>query len=68
MNTKEYVNDVLVVRYLKEFGMDILELAVTCKCKKFFSEEIIQKILSYIWSGKSFKIVCNSELVYKLLL
>jgi hypothetical protein len=49
-NTKENVVDVLVIRYLKELGMDCLELAVLCKCERFVSNTTVQRILDYIWS------------------
>ena len=51
-NTRENVNDVLVIRYLKDLEMDILELAVHCKCKRFVSNSTVQCILDNIWQGK----------------
>ena len=43
---------VIVLRYLQEFGMDVLELAVECQCEKFVSNLVVQKILDEIWKGK----------------
>jgi hypothetical protein len=51
-NTRENVNDVLVIRYLKDLEMDSLELAVHCKCKRFVSNSTVQCILDNIWLGK----------------
>ena len=48
-NTRENVVDVLVKRYLKDLGMDCLELADLCKCSKFLSNSTVQRVLDYIW-------------------
>ena len=48
-NTRESVVDVLVIRYLKELGMDCLELAHLCKCRRFLSNSTVQRVLDYIW-------------------
>ena len=48
-NTRETVLDVLVLRYLKDLGMDCLELAVLCKCQRFVSNASVQRILDHIW-------------------
>jgi hypothetical protein len=45
------VDDVLIIRYIKEYGLDCLELAVECKCKKFLSSPIVQSNLNNIWRG-----------------
>ena len=51
-NTRENVADVLVMRYMKEFSMDCLEMAVHCQCKRFVSNVTVQRILDNIWTGK----------------
>ena len=48
-NTREVVSDVLIRRYIKEYGMDCLQLAVECKCEKFVSSSVVQRSLNYIW-------------------
>jgi hypothetical protein len=48
--TRDNVYDVLVLRYLKDFEMDVLELACECKCENFVSNIIIQNILNNLWS------------------
>jgi hypothetical protein len=42
-NTRDTVLDVLVLRYLKDLGMDCLELAVLCKCQRFVSNASVQR-------------------------
>jgi hypothetical protein len=42
-NTRESVVDVLVIRYLRELGMDCLELANLCECKRFLSNSTVQR-------------------------
>jgi hypothetical protein len=59
-NTRDVINDVLIVRYIPLFQMDCLELAMTCKCKQFLSNSTIQDILDNIWKGQQHK---DSELV-----
>jgi hypothetical protein len=51
--TRDNVYDVLVLRYLKDFEMDVLELACECKCENFVSNIIVQNILDNIWSHKN---------------
>lgn len=51
--TRENVEDVLIRRYIKELGMDVIELAVECKCEKFVSDIIIQNSLDNIWYGRN---------------
>ncbi len=51
-NTRENVNDVLVIRYIRHLEMDSLELAVRCKCKRFVSNTTVQSILDNIWEGR----------------
>ncbi len=51
-NTRECVDDVLVIRYLKHFKMDCLELAIESKCEKFVSNSMVQNILDKIWTGE----------------
>ena len=48
-NTIENVVNVLVIRYFPELGMDCLELAVLCQCKRFVSNSTVQRILDYAW-------------------
>ena len=52
-NTRECVNDVLVIRYIRDLEMDSLELAVHCKCDRFVSNSTVQSILDNIWRGKT---------------
>jgi hypothetical protein len=42
----------LVLRYLKDFEMDVLEIACECKCENFVSNIIVQNILNDIWFHK----------------
>ncbi len=49
--TRDNADDVFILRYLKEYQMDCLELAVVCDCKGFVSNEIIQNILDNLWTG-----------------
>ena len=49
--TRKVVDDVLIIRYIKHLEMDCLELAVHCKCKRFVSNPLIQRILDTIWNG-----------------
>lgn len=71
-NTRENVIDVLVIRYIKELGMDCLELAVRkCKCYRFVSNATVQRILDYKWRdtrNKSFKKVNQNIDSIKLVL
>ena len=46
------VADVLIFRYLKDFKMDCLEVAIECDCKTFVSSGAVQKALDKIWLGK----------------
>jgi|LakMenEpi03Aug12_release.lakeMendotaPanAssembly.Ray.scaffolds.fasta_scaffold4764756_1 hypothetical protein len=50
-HTREVVNDVLITRYIKEYGMDCLQLSVECGCEKFVSSSIVQRNLFTIWRG-----------------
>ena len=52
-HTRENVEDVLVRRYIRDIGMDVIELALHCKCERFVSHLVIQKSLDNIWNGKS---------------
>jgi hypothetical protein len=52
LNTRDLIKDVLPVRYIPLFGMDCLQLAMHCQCKRFLSTPIIQNILDDIWKGK----------------
>ena len=69
-NTRENVIDVLVIRYIKEFGMDCLELAALCKCEKFVSHSTVQRILDHLWQdtrdkeNEKVKITCYID--YKI--
>jgi hypothetical protein len=49
--TRDNADDVFILRYLKEYEIDCLELAVVCDCKRFVSNEIIQNILENLWTG-----------------
>ena len=60
-NTTENVEDVLVVRFLDDFGMDCIELAILCKCERFISHTTVQNILETIWKGK---IIYNKSVYY----
>ena len=62
-HTREVVCDVLVKRYIKDYGMDCLQLAVLCKCKNFVSSEIVQNNLQKIWKGTKSS---QTELVFIL--
>jgi hypothetical protein len=46
------VDDVLIVRYFKEFKMDCLDLAIECECEQFVSTQMVQRVLDKIWLGK----------------
>ena len=59
-NTRDIINDTLIVRYIEPFKMDCLELAVTCDCKKFLSQPTIQKVMDNLWKGTT---IDESELV-----
>ena len=50
-HTREIVDDVLIIRYIDLVGMDCLQLAVECKCRKFISSSIVQSCLNDIWKG-----------------
>ena len=49
--TRDNANDVFILRFLKEYEMDCLELAVVCDCKGFVSNEIILNVLDNLWTG-----------------
>ena len=51
-NTTEAVDDVLIIRYIRQLKMDHLELAFICKCSKFLSNNLVQRVLNDIWKGK----------------
>jgi hypothetical protein len=48
---RDNTDDVFILRFLKEYQMDCLELAVVCDCKRFVSNEIIQNTLNNLWTG-----------------
>ena len=45
LGTTEKVEDVLTVRFLEDFGMDCIELAILCKSERFISHKTVQNIL-----------------------
>ena len=47
-NTTEMVEDVLIVRFLEDFGMDCIELAIICKCENFISHTTVQNIFGMV--------------------
>jgi hypothetical protein len=49
--TRDNANHVFILRFLKEYEMDCLELAVVCDCKGFVANEIFQKTLDNLWTG-----------------
>jgi succinate dehydrogenase flavin-adding protein (antitoxin of CptAB toxin-antitoxin module) len=51
-NTSEAVDDVLIIRYIRQLDIDHLELAYICNCKKFISNSLVQRVLDKIWKGK----------------
>ena len=51
-DTTEAVDDVLVIRYIRQFNMDHLELAFFCKCSKFLSNKLVQRVVDRMWTGK----------------
>ena len=51
--TAEKVEDVLIVRFLEDFGMDCIELAILCRCERFISYTTVQNILETIWNGEN---------------
>ncbi len=51
-NTRDSINDLLVVRYIPLVDMDCLELASKCQCSSFLATHIVQHILNNIWTGK----------------
>ena len=51
-NTTESVDDVLIIRYIKELKLDHLDLAVVCKCKNFVSNSLVQRVLDNLWKRK----------------
>ena len=56
-NTTDAVDDVLIIRYIKELKIDHLDLAVICECKNFISNSLVQRVLDNIWKGTK---CCNS--------
>jgi hypothetical protein len=62
-NTRDVINDVLIIRYIPLFSMDCLELAVHCKCKEFLSTSVVQKVLTKICSGIDQTKIAQAELV-----
>ena len=62
-NTRDIINDVLIIRYIPHMKMDVLELAVYCKCEEFVSMPIVQNVIKNIWEGKKF----NSNELVKIL-
>ncbi len=51
-NTSENVDDVLIIRCIRQLDIDHLELAYICKCKKFISNSLVQRVLDKTWTGK----------------
>jgi len=50
-HTREEVDDVLISRYIKDYGMDSLQIAVECECEKFVSSPLVQNNLTNLWRG-----------------
>jgi hypothetical protein len=65
-NTSEAVDDVLIIRYIRQLEIDHLELAYICKCKKFMSNSLVQRVLDNIWTGKKpiKDVLVNNHLSY----
>jgi hypothetical protein len=55
--TRENANDVFILRFLKEYQMDCLELAVVCDCKGFVANEIFQKVLDNLWTENIYSLI-----------
>ena len=50
-HTRDLVNDVLVIRYLKLVRMDCIQLAYVADCEEFVAHNVVQKALRTIWEG-----------------
>jgi hypothetical protein len=51
-NTRDVINDLLIVRYVPFIGMDCLELSAHCQCTSFLALNVIQHIFNNIWNGQ----------------